>query len=239
MSWLEAKALSHPGLLRAVNEDAFLAKAEAGLFAVADGLGGHLAGEVASWLAVRIVEHALSQPQAGEPQELLRQAVMLANAEIFRQSQASQEQRGMGTTLTVAWLRESHLYLGHVGDSSAYHYRAGRLAKLTQDHSLVEEMRRLGGLSAEEARQHPQRHILTRAVGTEPTVLVDTLVLPMECGDLLLLCTDGLSSLVSQAEMEEVLRRTTDLGPSVETLFRLALRRGAPDNVTVVLVRYA
>lgn len=236
---MEAKALSHPGLLRAVNEDAFLAKVEAGLFAVADGLGGHLAGEVASWLAVRTIENALSEPQVGESQELLRRAVMLANAEIFKQSQASQDQRGMGTTLTVAWLRESNLYLGHVGDSSAYHYRAGRLAKLTQDHSLVEEMRRLGGISEEEARQHPQRHILARAVGTEPSVLVDTLALPLESGDLLLLCTDGLSSLVSLAEMEEVLRRTTELGPSVESLFNLALSRGAPDNVTVVLVRYA
>jgi protein phosphatase len=144
----------------------------------------------------------------------------------------------MGTTLTVAWLRGSRLYLAHVGDSGAYHYRSKHLHKLTRDHSLVEEMRQLGGISEEEARTHPQRHILTRALGTEPEVAVDLVVLPLEPGDLLLLCTDGLSSLVTLPEMEEVLQRATKLGQAINSLFSLALGRGAPDNVTVVLVRY-
>ncbi|MBC7335436.1 MAG: Stp1/IreP family PP2C-type Ser/Thr phosphatase [Clostridia bacterium] len=237
---MEATALSHPGLVRTANEDAFLVRTELGLFAVADGLGGHLAGEVASRLAVKTVEAALEPPPAGDdPAALLHRAVLLANAEIFRQARGAAACRGMGTTLTVAWLREARLYLGHVGDSGAYHYRNGRLAKLTQDHSLVEEIRRLGGLSDEEARAHPQRHILTRALGTEPEVLVDTQVLPLEQGDLVLLCTDGLSSVVTPTEMEEILRHTPELKAAVNLLVNLVLARGAPDNVTVVLVRYA
>jgi protein phosphatase len=225
-------------LVRKENEDAFLVREELGVFAVADGLGGHLAGEVASWLAVRTVERALEEVPSGPPRERLMEAIREANRQVFLEGQTCAEHRGMGTTLTVAWLLDSNLYLGHVGDSSAYHYRRGRLRKLTQDHSLAEEMRRLGGLGPEAARHHPQRHVLTRAVGTEPEVAVDSLVMPLEAGDLLLLCTDGLSSLVSASELEAVLRTNTGLDALLDRLFALALTRGAPDNVTAVLIRY-
>ena len=235
---MEVEARTHPGMVRKGNEDAYLARVELGLFAVADGLGGHLAGEVASWLAIRTVEEWLSRCPSGRPLEALKEAILEANRQVFLEGRTSSDKRGMGTTLTVAWLRDSRLYLGHVGDSSAYHFREGHLRKLTRDHSLVEEISRLGGMTPEAARFHPQRHILTRAVGTEPEVAVDTLVLPLEAGDLLLLCTDGLSSIVSASELEGVLRATTRLGPSLDQLLNLALTRGAPDNVTAVLVRY-
>jgi protein phosphatase len=235
---MEAKVLTHPGLVRTANQDAYLASVEKGLFAVADGLGGHLAGEVASWLAVQTVERFLEIAKRGDPLELLRQAMLRANRLVFRESQSNPDRRGMGTTLTVAWLRDSLLYVGHVGDSSAYHFRNGHLNKLTRDHSLVEEMRHLGGITEEEARSHPQRHILTRAIGTEPQVAVDTLVFSLQEGDLVLLCTDGLSSVVSLPEIEEILKTTPQLGEAIDRLVKLALRRGAPDNLTVVLVRY-
>ncbi|MGB9886251.1 MAG: Stp1/IreP family PP2C-type Ser/Thr phosphatase [Moorellales bacterium] len=235
---MEAEARTHPGMVRQGNEDAYLARVELGLFAVADGLGGHLAGEVASWLAIRTVEERLSRHPSARPLEALKNAMLEANRQVFLEGRNSADRRGMGTTLTVAWLRDAHLYLGHVGDSSAYHFREGRLRKLTRDHSLAEEMSRLGGIAPEATRFHPQRHILTRAVGTEPEVAVDTLVLPLEAGDLLLLCTDGLSSLVSPSELEGVLQTTTALAPSLDRLLDLALARGAPDNVTAVLVRY-
>lgn len=227
------------GLVRKENEDAFLMRTDVGLFAVADGLGGHQAGEVASWLAVRTVENFLSgAPPGSAPRVLLRQAVALANTEVLDQSRRRSGQRGMGTTLTLAWIIDWRLYLAHVGDSSAYRLqsRSGRMEKLTHDHSLVEEMVRLGGITRQEARRHPQRNVLTRALGIEPEVEPDQRVIPWRRGDRLLLCTDGLSSLLSDAEMAEGLRPARDLEAGLNHLLNLALGRGAPDNVTMVMV---
>ena len=226
-------AKTDTGRQRRENEDCAFARAP--VFVVADGMGGAQAGEVAAQIAVDAFSHGL--PDSGRPEERLASRVQEANQRIWEQSRARSEQAGMGTTLTAAYLDDSELAIAHVGDSRAYLFRDGSLRRLTQDHSLVDELVRRGKLTEEQAAEHPQRSIITRALGAEPTVEVDTWTYPVRPGDVLLLCSDGLTSMVSEERMEEILRGSIDLGVAAQQLIDEANAAGGRDNITVVLSR--
>ncbi len=228
-----AAGVTDTGRKRRQNEDAFVC--DPPLFAIADGMGGAQAGELASRLAAAAIEEAGAAP--GNEQGVVG-AVRTANARIFEHSLTNPAVAGMGTTATVALVDEhaGTLTLAHVGDSRAYHYRDGKLEQLTTDHSLVAELVRSGRLTEAEAAVHPHRSVITRALGTEADVEVDTCVLELAPGDLVLLCSDGLSAMVRDDEIARLLE-DSDRDPYVaaETLVRAANAAGGEDNVTVVV----
>ncbi len=221
------------GRQRRGNEDNSFARAP--LFVVADGMGGAQAGEVASQLAVEAFAEGL--PDDGTPEERLTDRVLEANRRIHELSRAEHERAGMGTTLTAALLQDSQLVIAHVGDSRAYMFRGGSLIRLTRDHSLVGELVRQGKLTEAQAEEHPQRSIITRALGPEPSVEVDTWTYPVQAGDIVLLCSDGLTSMLSEDQITLALAETGSLGASADRLISEANDAGGRDNITVVLSR--
>lgn len=226
-------ARTHIGKVRASNQDAILVRPGTfGLYGVADGMGGHKAGDVASKIAVAVAEKALKdkQPSIG----LLRAAIQEANRAIYEEQMANPDYSGMGTTMTVIWEDADRVLLGHVGDSRAYRVRNNTIAQVSLDHSMVAEMVRRGVITEEEARVHPYRNIITRALGTAETVDVDVAELDKQPGDIYLLCSDGLSEYVQPGQMNEILRKLP-LENAVETLLNLALEGGGRDNISVVL----
>ncbi len=221
------------GRQRSANEDSLVVSPP--LFAVADGMGGAKAGEVASAVAVEAVEGAT---ESGEPIEAqLADIVRRANRRIYDLAVADESRRGMGTTLTLAKLHGDEVSFAHVGDSRAYRLRAGELEQLTRDHSLVAELERSGQITPEAAEHHPQRSIITRALGPEPDVEVDTYTLAGRDGDLFLICSDGLTSMVSDDEVGAILRSAGSLDDAAEELVRAANQSGGKDNITVILFR--
>ncbi|MGH9036972.1 MAG: Stp1/IreP family PP2C-type Ser/Thr phosphatase, partial [Acidimicrobiia bacterium] len=216
---------------RPANEDTFLVDHDDRLYAVADGMGGHRAGEVASATAIDALQAAFAD---GAP---LDQAVGEANAAVFAKASANLDMRGMGTTLTAAALLDDHrVLLGHVGDSRAYLMRGGGVTQITEDHSLVEQLVREGRLSPEEAASHPQKAIITRALGIDPEVEVDTYPVDLRPGDRLLLCSDGLTNMLADTAIAGVLRRQSDPQAAAEQLVDLAYEAGGDDNITVVVI---
>lgn len=229
------EAISHTGLVRPGNEDYFILDTELGLLAVADGMGGHRAGEVASYLALQALKEELLNNQAGESLSGLMAAAAFANEVVLRSSLSNRGHEGMGTTMTAIWVVGSRGFLVHIGDSRAYLYRDGQLQHLTDDHSYVGELVRCGSLTLDEARHHPRRNVLTRALGTEEKVTIDGREVELKPGDHLLLCTDGLYEVISDVEIQTIIGRKRDLQVTVRELLDLALERGGPDNITVVL----
>jgi serine/threonine protein phosphatase PrpC len=226
---------SDTGRQRRANEDAYMARSP--VFVVADGMGGAQAGEVASRVAVEAFERGLDDGGGASPEQLLAERVHEANARIHEMSQAEQDRAGMGTTITAAHVGEHEIAIAHVGDSRAYRFRDDELERLTEDHSLVEEMRRRGQLTAQEADEHPQRSIITRALGPEPDVIVDTHSWRGIAGDVYLLCSDGLTSMVPEAQVAAILREASTLADAGHALIDAANRAGGRDNITVVLFR--
>lgn len=249
---MRSAGLTDLGRARRNNEDAFVADDALGLYAVADGVGGQQAGEVASRMAIDILVNAISGLRAGrdatppsgvsraEPREItaLRHAVWLANRKINEAAGRDARFRGMGTTVTAMAVREGTAFLAHVGDSRAYRLRGGALEQLTADHSLVAEQVRAGKLTPAEARRSANRNVITRAVGIAPEVAVDTAAAPVRPGDRFLLCTDGLTDMLSDAEIAAILGRA---GPdaAAQALVRVANERGGRDNITAVVVEAA
>jgi serine/threonine protein phosphatase PrpC len=221
------------GRQRRENEDCAFARAP--LFVVADGMGGAQAGEVASRLAIETFERGL--PDSGPAEERLADRVREANRRIYEVARAEQGRAGMGTTLTAAYADDAHVAIAHVGDSRAYLFRDGELRRLTQDHSLVDELVRRGKLTEEQAAEHPQRSIITRALGPEPDVEVDTWTYPVRAGDVLLLCSDGLTSMVSEDRVRNILASAESLHQAADQLIEEANAAGGRDNITVVLFR--
>ncbi len=221
------------GRQRRDNEDNAFARAP--VFVVADGMGGAQAGEVASKIAIEAFEQGL--PDSGSPEQRLADRVREANRRIHERSQTDHERAGMGTTLTAAYLDDAAIAIAHVGDSRAYLFRDGSLERLTEDHSLVEELVRQQKLTPEQAAEHPQRSIITRALGPEETVEVDTWTYPVRAGDVLLLCSDGLTSMVSEARVAEILASAGSLTDAANALIDAANGAGGRDNITVVLFR--
>jgi PPM family protein phosphatase len=224
---------SDVGRQRSANEDDFVLAPP--FFAVADGMGGAKAGEVASAMATEGFEE---ERESSEPAEVqLARILREANRRIYDLAVADESHRGMGTTLTAAKVTGDEVSIGHVGDSRAYRFRDGDLEQLTRDHSLVAELERSGQITPEAAEHHPQRSIITRALGPEPDVEVDTYTLAGREGDLFLLCSDGLTSMISDEEVASILRSADSLDGAADALVRAANQSGGKDNITVVLFR--
>jgi protein phosphatase len=225
-------ARSDTGRQRPANEDNYFATSP--LFVVADGMGGAQAGEVASQTAVEFFADGLPDGPASA-EERLATLVTRANARIHELAQSDEGLAGMGTTLTAAYVAEHDLAVAHVGDSRLYVLRDGELKQLTDDHSLVGELIRRGQIRAEEAEEHPQRSIITRALGIEHQVVVDHYTWPVRDGDVVLICSDGLTSMVPDARVAEILRDAPSLNQAAQRLVQAANEAGGRDNITVIL----
>lgn len=243
---MKVSVRSDVGLVRQTNQDSYRHEVfgsdewtggSVRLFAVADGMGGYRAGEVASRLALETVTEEIGRAvDTGEPLEAaLEEAMTAANRRVVKRGLTDPECAGMGTTVTVAVVSAGLLHVGHVGDSRAYIVRGGRLDQITRDHSLVAELVRNGDLTEAEAQMHPQRNILTQAFGSDLRVKADASARPLQDGDLIMLCTDGLTAAVPQAEIEQVLAKAGSLDEATARLVALANERGGFDNVTVLL----
>jgi PPM family protein phosphatase len=231
---LVTAAVTDVGRVRAgsPNEDGYLDHIDRlGLVAVADGMGGHQAGEVASATALEALRAAVA---SGEP---LREAIAGANEAVLEKSESDHELHGMGTTLTAGMLgTDGSLTIGHVGDSRAYLMREGELRQITNDHSLVEELVRGGELTPEQAEVHPQRSIITRALGIDPRIDVDVYPIELQAGDRILFCSDGLTTMVRQDEMASILAHEHDPKRAAQLLVDAANAAGGEDNITAVIV---
>jgi protein phosphatase len=236
---LQASAATDVGMRRRVNEDRYALVPDLGLYLVADGMGGHRAGQMASQLAAEV---AVRTAQALEGaalslSEKLRQVVACANREIFTTAKANSEFEGMGTTLVAILASEGRLALAHVGDSRAYLVREGAIRPLTADHSLVAELVRRREITQEDAREHPHRHVLTCAVGVRPQVEGDLIEMTPQDGDVFAMFSDGLTNHLRDEEIGLAITNTTDLQEASDGLVGMANDRGGDDNITVVLVR--
>jgi protein phosphatase len=228
---------SEAGRVRAVNQDSyFVGRLPSGgiLAVVADGMGGHQTGEVASQKAVDIIQRELSRSRAHPPTAIAR-AVQAANLEIFEYASDYPEHQGMGTTLTTVYLDDQVGLVGHIGDSRAYLIRNGRVTQLTQDHSWVAERVRQGVLSESEAKRHRWRNVITNALGTTPEIKLDIAGFEVQAGDRLLLCSDGVSMLFSEEAMAAIVCSHDPEG-AVRALIEGANMRGSPDNITAVVL---
>jgi protein phosphatase len=221
------------GQVRQGNEDSYLA--DAPIFAVADGMGGHIAGDIASAIAVEVIQKEAGDIDAAQP-DTLATVLKDANSEIYRKSSGDESLRGMGTTCTLMLVDGATAQIAHVGDSRAYLLRGGELQQVTEDHTLVGRMVSEGRLKPEDAPHHPQRSVITRALGVDSDVEVDIVSLELHEGDRLLLCSDGLSSMIETSEIREVLAADRDPQKVADTLVAKANAAGGDDNITVVVV---
>ncbi len=221
------------GKVRKVNEDFALVMPENGVFAVADGMGGHNAGDVASRLAIESMRTRLADRAPSIA--VLQNAVQETNIVLLQRSKEDAACHGMGTTLTLLTVQGEAVLLAHVGDSRCYLYRGGSLAQRTQDHSVVGELMRMGVLTPEEARAHPYRSVITRSLGTAGHVEADLMELDIQPGDRFLLCSDGLSSMISDEAIAEHIAKS-DLAEAADALLAAALAAGGYDNITLLLL---
>ena len=224
------------GCVRALNEDSYyMPTRDQRFMAVADGMGGHLAGEVASQLAVR----SLAESLAGEKtlsEDKMRRAFMMANRAVYQEAERDPSKHGMGTTMTALWFGQGTVVMGHVGDSRAYRLRDGALSRASVDHSYVEELVRSGVITREMALTHPQRNVITRSIGPWPRVEADVERFDYRAGDVWLLCSDGLTRYVADDEIELTLNSHNPWNEKVGALINAVLQRGGADNVTVMIV---
>jgi protein phosphatase len=227
--------ITDTGRRRRRNEDAYVC--EPPLFAIADGMGGAQAGEVASRLAAAALKE--SRADAGGEHRIY-DLIQEANRRVYARSSTDPKTSGMGTTITVALVENGNVAFGHVGDSRAYLIRDGHMEQVTEDHSLVNELMKSGKLSREEAETHPQRSVITRALGTDPDVDADTFTIEAKAGDVFLLCSDGLTDMVGEREIQELVERNREnLDAALKALVKAANRGGGEDNITVVAFEIA
>lgn len=236
---------SHRGCRREKNEDRFYVPPENGpfLFAVADGMGGHAAGEVASSIAIELLEKKISEQsqiiQQGDLQDcqlFFQELIREANEEILAAQRQNRKFKGMGTTLTVMLLRDDELLVGHVGDSQVHLLNKEKFLQITEDHSLVALLVKNGEINPEEAYTHPQRHLLTRALGTISAYKVDFYRAKAQNGDYILLCTDGLTSMLRPEQIKEIITSCRDIESAADELIKQANEFGGLDNITFVLI---
>ncbi len=243
---------SHPGCIRDKNEDCFFMPPENGpfVFAVADGMGGHAAGEVASSLSIDTLEKNIAQHlgklphySLAEMKVFLEESILEANKRILDIQSQSADLKGMGTTFTVAVFFHQDLLIGHIGDSRAYLFNNSGYVQITEDHSLVTELLKNGEIGPEEVYDHPQRHLLTRALGTSPSLIVDFYIKSIKPRDCILLCTDGLTGVLRPPEIREILFQygspgDNHLEKTADSLLDKANELGGPDNITFELICY-
>lgn len=251
---IEVAGLSHVGMKRNHNEDNFLLVPEENLFIVADGMGGHASGEIASKIAVTEVgEFFKLTSKDGDctwpfkmdksrnyDENRVSTAVRLANYRIFETSQAEAKYRGMGTTIVTTYFGKDAAYVGHVGDSRVYRWIAAerKLVQVTEDHSLLNDYIKMKRLTPEEIANFPHKNVIVRALGMKDSVLVDVSRVEPQEGDIFLLCSDGLSGMVPDPKMQEIINKTPDLNKCVQQLIDAANAAGGTDNVTCVLARW-
>ena len=228
-------AKTDKGLIRENNEDAFYVDAKKGIFIVADGMGGHSAGEVASQMAVEEIKKYLNTEE-NKFSQILKQAIIEANKAIYEKAEEDPNLEGMGTTIVVAIVNNKNLHIAHVGDSRAYILTKEGLKQITEDHSLINEWVKEGKITLDEARFHPMRNVITRALGVEKEVEVEINTIPYQ-GEPILLCTDGLTDMLEDKEIEEIIKNNPDPEQACEALIKEANEKGGKDNVTVILIK--
>ena len=228
------------GVVRAVNEDCHLMLVDRGIFIVADGMGGHAAGEVASEMAVQIIADEMGQFRGLPDPDIagrLFHAIQSANGAIFRRTMVEQDKRGMGTTTTVMVLFPRRYLIAQVGDSRAYLYRGGRFHQITKDHSYVQEQVDAGLLTPDQARTHPYANVITRCVGSNEDVVPDIYFGTLETGDIVLLASDGLTGMVEDEQLVKIIQSRAEPDELVRRMITDANRRGGLDNITAIVVR--
>ena len=250
---IEVAGETNVGRKRNHNEDNFALMTKFGLYLVADGMGGHASGEVASKMSIEAMGDFLAEtsddPERTWPYKMDRSkgyeenrlitGVKLANLRIYQTSQRDGKKRGMGTTFVCLYAADEGVYIAHVGDSRCYRFRKGRLEAMTEDHSLLNDYIKMKRLTAEEIENFPHKNVIVRALGMKDTVKVDTRFEVPEIGDTYLLCSDGLAGPVSDAQIEEILNESTgDIKETASKLIERANANGGPDNITVILARY-
>ncbi len=232
-------SMTDVGSVREVNEDyVFASSAPVGslpnLLIVADGMGGHKAGDYASRFAVEVVKQVLTECAADSPEKMIKDAISSANERLLEAALQDENLKGMGTTLVVATVIERTLYFANVGDSRLYLLNDD-IRQLSKDHSLVQEMVRLGGINQEEAKHHPDKNIITRAVGVRQEVEIDFFEYRLKDGDVILMCTDGLSNMVEDGEIFRIVKSSRDVVEAVEQLVEKAKDNGGRDNIGVIV----
>jgi PPM family protein phosphatase len=248
-SVLEIVTATHPGMVRSHNEDSIAAEAEIGLAVLADGMGGYNAGEVASGIAVELIRAEMKKsltdrkPEAfdgNEAERLIETHAAKANNAIYQASQTQPQYSGMGTTLVVALWHDNQISVGHIGDSRLYRLRDGALEQITRDHSLLQEQIDSGMITREQARHSQNKNLVTRAVGIDPEVETEVHTYSVLPGDVYLLCSDGLSDMVGDEDLQLTLSSlAANLPLAAEQLVQLANDSGGRDNISVILVRIA
>lgn len=249
---IEVAGQTDVGRKRAHNEDSFAIYAEHGLYMVADGMGGHASGEVASRMAIETMRDFFAAT-AGDPEKTwpykmdrskgyeenrLITGIKLSNLRIYQNAKENPKQRGMGTTIVALFAVEDGLYIAHVGDSRVYRIRRGTMTQLTEDHSLLNDYKKMKKLSNEEIEAFPHKNVIVRALGMKETVKVDTRFETPEPDDIILLCSDGLAGPVSDEEILDIVTSSPNLPTATERLIEAANENGGPDNITAVLTRW-
>lgn len=240
---LKTFSITDIGRRRKVNQD-FVYSSEQpvgnlpNLFLVADGMGGHNAGDYASRLAVETIVEKSRRLPASEPVSILGEAIRSANTLVRERARGAAELKGMGTTVVAAVVSGSELYAANVGDSRLYLINSGEMRQITRDHSWVEEMVRRGGIGKDEARNHPDKNIITRAVGAEESVRIDFFQIPIREGDTVLMCTDGLTNMLEDEEIRMILDGARDIVEKAQGLVGAANERGGRDNISVILIEF-
>lgn len=238
---MKAFSITDIGMQRKVNQDyVYCSEAAVGslpnLYIVADGMGGHKAGDYASRCCVESMVRSVTGEVLKSPVSILEHAIQNANAYVLEQSQTNKEYEGMGTTVVAATIVDDILHVGNIGDSRLYLIR-DKIEQITEDHSLVETMVRTGELMPEDARFHPNKNIITRALGTNKEVKADFFEVKLEKADTILLCSDGLSNMVEDKEIERIVKQMDNVKETSETLVGLANKNGGTDNIAIVMVR--
>ena len=234
-------SITDVGMVREVNQDyVFCYENPIGqvsnLFLVADGMGGHKAGDYASRYWVEKVVESIKNGTIRSPISIMERAIQEANAAVYSKAESEETLNGMGTTIVAATILGSELYIANVGDSRAYLIREG-IHQITEDHSLVEAMIQSGDIDRKDARLHPNKNVITRAIGTSATVQADFFEISVEEGDVLLICTDGLTNMIEDDEICQIIKRDTDLKKVGTELVRVANANGGRDNIGIVLVQ--
>jgi protein phosphatase len=223
---------THVGKVRKNNEDSIII-IEPATFVVADGMGGQAAGEIASQKLIEVTKNFLSSISAPFNEDILKQAIIKSNSAILREAEKNPNYRGMGTTATILHIYNHRAYFAHIGDSRIYRLRNKNFEQITQDHSYVEELVRAGEITEAEAKVHPMKNVLTQAVGVIEKISVDTANFAVEVGDIFLICSDGLTNMVADEEIAEILQMSSN---PAENLIQAALENGGTDNVSVIVV---
>ncbi|WP_353093935.1 Stp1/IreP family PP2C-type Ser/Thr phosphatase [Tissierella praeacuta] len=238
-------SISDIGKIRENNQDVFYASQDASfpLYMVADGMGGHKAGEVASLMAKNIIENNFLREKPNLVNEeiimkLIKESIEEANTKIYLKSLVDEKYNGMGTTITLAYIFKDKICIGHVGDSRAYLIREGDIFQITEDHSFVNELLKTGSITKEEAKTHPKRNMITRAVGSSSIIEMDLVIKEYHKNDILLLCSDGLSNMLKEFEIKNAFIGEDDIQKSCETLAGMANNNGGFDNITIVAIKF-